>query len=141
MTSVLGPARTADLNWLLNDLVRRVPQVGHAIVLSTDGLLLASSEGLGRDQAQQLSAVASGFHSLAKGTGRHFGGGKILQTVVEMERGYLFVCASGENACLAVLSPEGADIGLVAFEMARLVGRVGQHLGVDVRLSAPSAVD
>ncbi|MET8770795.1 MULTISPECIES: roadblock/LC7 domain-containing protein [Streptomyces] len=141
MTSASGPDRTTDLNWLLNDMVRRVPQVGHAIVLSTDGLLLASSDGLGRDPAQQLSAVASGFHSLAKGTGRHFGGGAVLQTVVEMEHGYLFVCAAGENACLAVLTPEGADIGLVAFEMARLVGRVGQHLAVGSRPPAPSAAD
>lgn len=141
MTSVPGPDRTDSLNWLLNDMVQRVPQIGHAIVLSTDGLLLASSDGLARDHAQQLSAVASGFHSLAKGTGRHFGGGGVLQTVVEMERGYLFVCAAGTNACLAVLAPEGADIGLVAFEMARLVGRVGQHLAVASRPPAPSLAD
>jgi predicted regulator of Ras-like GTPase activity (Roadblock/LC7/MglB family) len=54
----------------------------------------------------------------------------VRQTVVEMEMGYLFVSAAGENACLAVLAPEGADIGLVAYEMARLVTRVGQHLAV-----------
>ncbi|MEU4094818.1 roadblock/LC7 domain-containing protein [Streptomyces sp. NPDC026673] len=124
---------TPNLDWLLNDMVQRVPEVGHAIVLSSDGLLLAASSALARDQAHQLSAVASGFHSLAKGTGRHFGGGEVRQTVVEMEMGYLFVCAAGENACLAVLTPQGADIGIVAYEMARLVGRVGQHLSVDFR--------
>jgi uncharacterized protein len=141
MTSALSPDRAANLNWLLNDMVRRVPHVGHAVVLSNDGLLLASSDGLGRDQAHQLSAVSSGFHSLAKGTGRHFGGGEVRQTMVEMAHGYLFVCAAGENACLAVLTPESADIGLVAFEMARLVGRVGQHLAVGSRSPVPQEAD
>ncbi|MFF4653511.1 roadblock/LC7 domain-containing protein [Streptomyces sp. NPDC001380] len=133
MTQPLVTDTTANLGWLLNDMVHRVPDVGHAVVLSTDGLMLAGSSGLTLDHAQQLSAVASGFHSLAKGAGRHFGGGAVRQTMVEMEAGYLFVCAAGDNACLAVLTPEGADIGAVAYEMAMLVKRVGQHLSVDAR--------
>ncbi|MEU2282532.1 roadblock/LC7 domain-containing protein [Streptomyces sp. NPDC013178] len=133
MTPPPSKETTAQLSWLLDDLVQRVPDAGHAVVLSSDGLLLAASKALPRDEAQRLSAVASGFHSLAKGTGRHFGGGAVRQTLVEMEKGYLFVCAAGENACLAVLAPDGADIGIVAYEMARLVMRVGQHLSVDHR--------
>jgi predicted regulator of Ras-like GTPase activity (Roadblock/LC7/MglB family) len=78
--------------------------------------------------------VESGGHRLAKGAGRHFGGGAVRQTMVEMEVGFLFVCAAGDNACLTVLTPEGADIGVVAYEMAMLVKRVGQHLSVDSRL-------
>ncbi|MFC8450042.1 roadblock/LC7 domain-containing protein [Kitasatospora sp. NPDC057223] len=133
MTQPLVSETIANLGWLLNDMVRRVPDIGHAVVLSTDGLLLSSSADLNRDQAEQLSAVASGFHSLAKGAGRHFGGGAVCQTMVEMEEGFLFVCAAGGNACLTVLTPKGADIGVVAFEMAMLVKRVGQHLSVDSR--------
>lgn len=134
MTLPVVPETTTNLGWLLNDMVRRVPEIGHAVVLSTDGLLLGASSELNRDQAEQLSAVASGFHSLAKGAGRHFGGGAVRQTMVEMEVGFLFVCAAGDNACLTVLTPEGADIGVVAYEMAMLVKRVGQHLSVDSRL-------
>jgi uncharacterized protein len=134
MTLPVVPETTINLGWLLNDMVRRVPEIGHAVVLSTDGLLLGASAELNRDQAEQLSAVASGFHSLAKGAGRHFGGGAVRQTMVEMEVGFLFVCAAGDNACLTVLTPEGADIGVVAYEMAMLVKRVGQHLSVDSRL-------
>lgn len=141
MTSVLDPDRTAGLNRLLNDTVRRGPQAVHAIVVSADGLLLASSEGLGGDQARQLSAVASGFHRLAEDTGRHFGGDAVLQTVVKMERGCLLVCAAGENACLAVLAPEGADTGLVASGVTRLADRVGQHLDARSGRPAPSVAD
>ncbi|MET7289288.1 roadblock/LC7 domain-containing protein [Streptomyces sp. NPDC005573] len=126
-----------DLGWLLNDMVRRVPEIGHAVLLSTDGLLMGASERLERDEAERLSAVASGLHSLAKGAGRHFGGGVVRQTVVEMEAGFMFVGAAGSNACLTVLTPEQADIGVVAYEMAMLVKRLGPHLSVDSRYDQP----
>ncbi|WP_327115266.1 roadblock/LC7 domain-containing protein [Streptomyces sp. NBC_01341] len=124
---------TVSVGWLLEDMVRRVPEIGHAVLLSTDGLLLAASGDLQHEQAERMSAVASGFHSLAKGAGRHFGGGAVRQTMVEMEAGFLFVCAAGDNTCLTVLSPDGADIGVVAYEMAMLVKRLGQHLAVGGR--------
>jgi predicted regulator of Ras-like GTPase activity (Roadblock/LC7/MglB family) len=134
--------RTGDiesLGWLLNNLVSRVPEITDAIVLSTDGLLLASSVGLTRDDAERLAAVASGFQSLARGTGEHFGRGAIRQTIVEMERGFLFVTAASTGGCLAVLSAERSDVGLVAYEMALLVARVGEFVSPSPRgpLSGP----
>ncbi|MEU8730295.1 roadblock/LC7 domain-containing protein [Streptomyces tendae] len=120
--------RTRELDWLLDDLVGRVHEVRHAVVLSNDGLAVGASNGLGREDAEHLAAVASGFHSLAKGAGRHFGAGGVRQTMVEMDDGFLFVAAAGDGSCLAVLTDVSADIGLVAYEMARLVRRVGEHL-------------
>ncbi|MET8826862.1 roadblock/LC7 domain-containing protein [Streptomyces sp. NPDC004610] len=120
--------RSGELDWLLDDLVTRVSEVRHAVVLSNDGLAVGASNGLRREDADHLAAVASGFHSLAKGAGRHFGAGGVRQTMVEMDDGFLFVAAAGDGSCLAVLTAESADIGLVAYEMARLVRRVGEHL-------------
>lgn len=122
-----------DLNWLLDDLVDRVVGAQHAIVLSADGLLLGGSRALSTDDAEHLSAVASAFQSLARGTGRHFGGGAVRQTVVEMERAYLFVTAAGQGACIAVLASDDADVGLVAYEMNMRVRRVGQFLSAAPR--------
>ncbi len=124
---------TGDLAWLVDDLVDRVEQAQHAVVLSTDGLLIAASRGLSREDAEHLSAVAAGFQSLARGAGRHFGGGAIRQTIVEMESAFLFVTAAGKGACLAVLAGQQADIGLIAYEMAMLVTRVGQYLTTPTR--------
>ncbi|GAB3450984.1 roadblock/LC7 domain-containing protein [Streptomonospora sediminis] len=117
-----------DLNWLLDDLVDRVVGARHAIVLSADGLLIGRSRGLSAEEGEHLSAVASAFQSLARGTGRQFGGGAVRQTVVEMEYAYLFVTAAGEGACLAVLADETADVGLIAYEMNMRIKRVGQFL-------------
>ncbi|KXK60637.1 dynein regulation protein LC7 [Micromonospora rosaria] len=117
-----------DLAWLLDDLVGRVKQAEQAVVLSVDGLLMAASTGIGRDDAEHLAAVASGIQSLAKGAGRRFGGGPVRQTIIEMESRFLFVTAAGHGACLAVLAAEDADVGLIAYEMAMVVARAGRFL-------------
>lgn len=124
---------TRDLTWLLNDLVDRVAEVRQAVVLSADGLLMAASRGLSREDAEHLSAMASGFHSLARGAGRHFGGGNVRQTIVELDSLFLFVTAAGKRANLAVLAAENADVGLIAYEMTMLVTRVGKYLTTSAR--------
>ena len=125
-----GTGTDADLGWLLDDLVSRVNQIDKALILSRDGLAIGASQGFTREDAEHLSAVAAGFQSLARGAGHHFGGGRIRQTIVEMDDLFLFVTSAGEGSCLAVLSPATADVGLIAYEMAILVKRVGPHLSV-----------
>ncbi|WP_030986409.1 roadblock/LC7 domain-containing protein [Streptomyces sp. NRRL WC-3744] len=128
--------RSGELDWLLDDLVTRVRVVRHAVVLSNDGLAVGASSDLAREDAEHLAAVASGFNSLAKGAGRHFGAGGVRQTMVEMDDAFLFVAAAGDGSCLALLTAVTADIGLVAYEMARLVKQVGEHLYTAPRVAA-----
>ncbi|MFF2629705.1 roadblock/LC7 domain-containing protein [Kitasatospora sp. CB02891] len=126
---MIGTAQhSGELNWLLDELITRTAHVKFAVVLSADGLSMGNSSGLAREDTEHLAAVASGFHSLAKGAGRHFDAGQVRQTMVELERGFLFVAAAGQSSCLAVFAGPDADLGLVAYEMARLVRRVGEHL-------------
>ncbi|MFF5172272.1 roadblock/LC7 domain-containing protein [Micromonospora sp. NPDC000089] len=127
-------ATSADLAWLLNDLIGRVQHADHAVALSTDGLMMASSSGLGRDDGEHLAAMAAGIQSLARGAGKRFAGGEVRQTIIEMESSFLFVTAAGRNACLAVLAGEDADVGLIAYEMAMLVTRVGRYVASPGRL-------
>ncbi|MFJ4685074.1 roadblock/LC7 domain-containing protein [Streptomyces sp. NPDC091377] len=126
-------AQTKGLGWLLDDLTERVDHVRHALVLSNDGLVTGASTGLRREDAEHLAAVASGLHSLAKGSGRHFGAGGVRQTMVEFEEAVLFVTAAGNGSCLCVLSAADSDFGQIAYEMTLLVNRVGEHLAVDAR--------
>jgi predicted regulator of Ras-like GTPase activity (Roadblock/LC7/MglB family) len=125
--------QSANLTWLLDDLVERVPTAQQAVVLSADGLMMGSSAGLKREDAEHLSAMAAGFQSLAKGASRHFQAGPVRQTVVEMESAFLLVTAAGQGACLAVLASSDADLGLIAYEMAMLVTRVGQNMSAPER--------
>ncbi|MFJ3903624.1 roadblock/LC7 domain-containing protein [Streptomyces sp. NPDC090025] len=122
-----------ELDWLLDDLTRRVASIQHALVLSNDGLVTGASSGLAREDAEHLAAVSSGLHSLARGSGRHFNAGRARQTMVEFDEALMFVTAAGEGSCLCVLSAAEADVGHVAYEMTLLVNRVGEHLGVSAR--------
>ncbi|MCX4728790.1 roadblock/LC7 domain-containing protein [Streptomyces sp. NBC_00963] len=126
-------ALSKGLDWLLDDLTNRVEHVRYALVLSNDGLVTGVSKELAREDAEHLAAVASGLHSLAKGSGRHFHAGGVRQTMVEFDEGILFVTAAGDGSCLAVLSTAEADIGQIAYEMTLLVNRVGEHLAVAAR--------
>lgn len=121
-----------DLGWLLTQFTRDA-DVAHAIAVSADGLLLASSAELPDDTAEQLAAIAAGTISLASGAADLLGGGRVVQTVIEMSVGLLFLMSIGNGACLAVLAPPDCDVGRVGYEMSRLVARVGAALDPDVR--------
>jgi|HubBroStandDraft_4_1064222.scaffolds.fasta_scaffold1061009_1 predicted regulator of Ras-like GTPase activity (Roadblock/LC7/MglB family) len=121
------------LDWLLDDLVNRVMHIEKAVILSQDGIALGASRGLEQADAEHLAALAAGFQSLARGASGHFGGGAVRQTIIEMETGFLFVQSAGQGTCLAVLTRAGADVGLVAYEMAVLVQRTGEHLQTGLR--------
>ena len=122
-----------DLNWLLTNLIERLPAIAHAIVVSTDGLPLACSQGFPSDRADQLSAITSGLTSLTQGASRMFEGGAVTQTVVEMQRGLLIVVSIGDGSTLAVLAARDCDMGLVAYEMTLLADRAGRALSPRMR--------
>jgi predicted regulator of Ras-like GTPase activity (Roadblock/LC7/MglB family) len=121
-------AEPVGVNWLLEDLAAKADYVRQAVVLSPDGLTLGSSPGLSQDDADHLAALAAAVHSLARGVGHRFQGGQVRQTIIEMDAALLFISAADEGTCLAVLADPDADAGLIAYEMAMLVKRVGWHL-------------
>jgi predicted regulator of Ras-like GTPase activity (Roadblock/LC7/MglB family) len=124
---------TGQLSWLLDNLVSQVEHVQQALVLSRDGLVVAASRGLTREDGEHLSALAAGVQSLARGAGRHFQGGEVRQTIIEMEHAFLFVIAAGRGTCLAVLTSGDANVGVIAYEMAMLVRRMGKYLNSEPR--------
>jgi predicted regulator of Ras-like GTPase activity (Roadblock/LC7/MglB family) len=117
-----------QLDWLVNDFVRRVSGVTHTVVVSVDGLKLAVSERVDEPTADQLAAVASGLVSLTRGAAQCFRAEPVVQTIVETAGGYLFVTSVSEGSTLAVFAEVECDIGLIGYEMTRLVTRIGQLL-------------
>jgi predicted regulator of Ras-like GTPase activity (Roadblock/LC7/MglB family) len=126
-------SNSSRLDWLLDDLVKRLARVRCAVVLSTDGLLLGRSATMSVEDAEHFSAMSSALQSLARSAGARFDGGEMLQTVVELERAVLFVTSAGDNACLALLSESGASMGTVAYEMNQTVIRLGELLSTTKR--------
>jgi predicted regulator of Ras-like GTPase activity (Roadblock/LC7/MglB family) len=120
---------------MLDDLAE-TPNVEYAVVLSADGLIIQKSTSLPQNAAELLAAGASSLHSVAAGMGRHFDSGAVQQVIIEYQGQTLFVAAAGPNARLAVLCEQAVDMGTVAYEMSRLVIRIGEYLGTEARAAA-----
>jgi uncharacterized protein len=131
--STTTTAAEPTLGWLVSAFTQDVPGVTHAVLVSADGLLVAASDGLPRDRADQMSALTAGLTSLTVGAAQLFTAGRVVQSVIEMEGGFLLLMSVGDGSHLAVISAAGCDIGLVGYEMTLLVDRVGRMVDTPVR--------
>jgi uncharacterized protein len=123
----LNPAggRMQNLSRLVTDFAERVSDVDHALVVSSDGVPMAVSEGVAPSHAEQLSAITPGLVSLASGVARVFDGGAVTQTLVTMGHGTLVIMSISDGSSLATLTTAEADLDLVAYEMTILAEAAG----------------
>ncbi len=117
-----------NVNWLMANFVRTTPGVEQAVAVSSDGLLIALSTSLDRAAADKLAAIITGMRSLAHGAAGELAMGRVRQVLVEMVNGYLFVASISDGSTLGVAAARDCDLGLVGFEIALLVERVGTQL-------------
>jgi uncharacterized protein len=132
--------QASNVNWLVNTFVERVPGVKDAVVVSSDGLPIASSSGLDRDSVDRFAAVSSGLIGLAYGAAGRFGGGAVNEVIIEMEQAFLFVTGISDGSLLATMADAGCDVGLVAYEMAVLVEKAGAVLTPELRAELQAAL-
>lgn len=121
-------AEARNMNWLVSNFVAAVPGVTQAAVVSSDGLLVAVSDGIDRVAADRLAAVAAGLQSIARGASGPLEGGGVQEVIVELERVIMFVMSVSETSVLAVTATRPCDVGLVGYEMAVLVERCSTAL-------------
>lgn len=126
-------AAASNLNWLIGRLCLTVPGIKQAVVVSSDGLPMATSEGVDRESADRLAAVASGMIGLAYGSAGRFGAGAVSNVIVEMQNGWLFVTGIGDGSLISIMTERDIDMSAVAFETSIFVQRVGNMLTPEVR--------
>lgn len=146
--STQGLSREArNLHWLLANLVEEVPGLLSIAVVSSDGLLLLSSDPEGgahagrdggaasgpRGSAADLATIVSGLGSLTLGAAKLMDGGKVKQTVVTMREGNLCVMAISDGSLLGVHATPECDMSIVAYHMAFFVSRAGHVLTPELR--------
>ena len=135
-----------SLRWLLRNFVDEVHGVHSVAVVSSDGLLLLSSQdpppaghsaegGPGQPSAHtpaearmDLAAVVSGLASLTVGAARLMDGGRVKHTTVAMADGVLFVTSISDGSLLGVHAVADCDMTAIAYHMAMFVGRAGHVL-------------
>ncbi|MEK9522715.1 roadblock/LC7 domain-containing protein [Streptomyces sp. NPDC087908] len=138
-----------NLQWLLGNLVEEVPGVHSVTVVSSDGLMLLSSDPATqqgttaaaeagrphgpRGSSADLATIVSGIGSLTIGAARLMDGGGVKQTMVAMEEGSVFVMSISDGSLLGVHAAPDCDMSVVAYHMALFVGRAGHVLTPEVR--------
>ena len=137
-----------NLHWLLTNLVEEVPGIQSVAVVSSDGLLLLSSDPGRNDEARQtrgtkptgprgssadLATIVSGIGSLTIGAAKLMDGGAVKHTMVAMEEGSLFVMSISDGSLLGVHGSADCDMSVVAYHMAQFVGRAGHVLTPELR--------
>ncbi|MGW3563242.1 roadblock/LC7 domain-containing protein [Streptomyces sp. NPDC000941] len=135
-----------NLHWLLSNLVEEVPGVRSVAVVSSDGLMLLSSDARHieaaadpKDQdgpkgsSADLATIVSGLGSLTLGAAKLMDGGVVKQTMVAMDQGSLFVMSISDGSLLGVHATPDCDMTVVAYHMALFVGRAGHVLTPELR--------
>ncbi|WP_030170389.1 roadblock/LC7 domain-containing protein [Streptomyces sp. NRRL S-813] len=137
-----------NLHWLLTNLVEEVPGIESVAVVSSDGLLLLSSDQGHIEEARQsrtasrsgprgsaadLATIVSGIGSLTVGAARLMEFGGVKHTMVAMDEGSLFVMSISDGSLLGVHGSAECDMSVVAYHMALFVGRAGHVLTPELR--------
>ncbi|MFD8165097.1 roadblock/LC7 domain-containing protein [Streptomyces cellulosae] len=136
-----------NLHWLLTNLVEEVPGILSVAVVSSDGLLLLSSdEALARARSgpspeqrgprgssADLATVVSGIGSLTVGASKLMDYGPVKHTMIAMDEGSLFVMSISDGSLLGVHGSADCDMSVVAYHMALFVGRAGHVLTPELR--------
>lgn len=127
MSAALSPG-AGNVARLLATYAEQVDGVEHAVAVAPDGLLMATSTELDRNQGDTLAAIIGGLRALADGAARVLHRGGSRQVVVEMHSGYLLATTLAGGVTLGTLTERDADLGVVGYEAALLAERVGAQL-------------
>ena len=127
------PSNPGEFGWLVDNFASSTPGVTHALIVSSDGLLLFASGAMSADIADPLSAMTSGMISLGNSVANLVGEGGCDQIMLKFPAGHFLFMAIGDLAGLAVLVHEGSNLGMIAHRMAQLVESVGHVLTPQMR--------
>lgn len=133
-------AEAQNFNWLIDSFVENASGVSDAVAVSSDGLLMAMSNSLGRNDAEHVAAIVTGLVSLGQSTSSCFGFDGLSQVIVSMRGGYLFVSSISDGSALGVVATGGCDIGSVGYQTTLLVERAGTVLTPDLITELRGAV-
>lgn len=133
MTSPVIPRDPKDFGWLIDNFAASTPGVSHALIVSSDGLPLITAGGMSPDLADPLAAMTSGIISLGNNIAGRVGEAGCDQVMLKFPSGHFLFMGIGNLAGFAVLVRAGANLGVVAHQMALLVDAVGHVLTPQLR--------
>ncbi|GAB4571452.1 MAG: roadblock/LC7 domain-containing protein [Anaerolineae bacterium] len=119
----MGKTRTELLGERLRDLQASSADIEAAVVVSVDGLSMASSLPANIEE-DRVSAMSAAMISLGERIASELGRGRLDQVYVKGENGYVLLQSIGEEAVLTVLARQQAKLGLIFLDMNRTVSEL-----------------
>lgn len=108
---------------VLQNFVSKTADVQGALLVSPDGLALASALPAGFDE-ERTSAMSAAMLSLGERICQELARGNIDRLFVEGEKGYAVLIGCGPEAVLMVLASSAAKQGLLFLEIKRAVKEI-----------------
>ncbi len=126
MITIANEVKPKDNNQLLreilDELVSRNPDVLSALVVSDDGLNVAS--GIPHEDDDSVALVASDLIDMAEEFSSRLEQGKLNRILLEGENRTTVVVNAGAHTVLAVLIPADAKLGVVTLAMRHAADQV-----------------
>ena len=123
-----GTSRTDRLVRRLQELQMNTPDVEATILVSVDGLTMASSLPGGTEE-DRIAAMSAAMLSLGERIASELGRGMLDEVYVKGEQGYVVLRAVGEEAVLTVLARQKTKLGLLFLDMRRASTDLAAILG------------
>jgi predicted regulator of Ras-like GTPase activity (Roadblock/LC7/MglB family) len=121
-------SRTNRLVRRLQELQMNTPDVEAAVIVSVDGLPIASLLPGGVEE-DRVSAMSAAMLSLGERIASELRRGMLDEVYVKGERGYVVLRSVGEEAVLTVLARQRAKLGLLFLDMRRASDDLATILG------------
>lgn len=103
---------------VLEELKGSSADVEASALISTDGLMIASALPQGMDE-DRVGAMSAALLSLGDRAARELARGTLERVLLQGEKGYVIMSASGTEAVLTVLAKQNAKLGLLFLDIKR----------------------
>jgi predicted regulator of Ras-like GTPase activity (Roadblock/LC7/MglB family) len=110
------------LEEVLDELVTHNPDILSALVVSDDGLNVAS--GIPYHEDDELALATSDLADMAENFSKRLDQGKLNRILLEGERRTTFVIRASKRTILVVLVPADTKLGLVMLSMRRAANQI-----------------
>lgn len=121
-------SRNDQILSILQGLVGRSQDVEGAMLVTLDGLPLASALPQGADE-DRVAAMAAAALSMGARTTAELRRGSLEQVLVKGDSGYVVIISAGKETVLAAISNGEAKLGMILYEMKLAARDLARELG------------
>jgi predicted regulator of Ras-like GTPase activity (Roadblock/LC7/MglB family) len=121
-------SRNEQILYILQGLVGRSQDVEGAMLVTLDGLPLASALPQGADE-DRVAAMAAAALSMGARTTAELRRGSLEQVLVKGDSGYVVIISAGKETVLAAISNGEAKLGMILYEMKLAARDLARELG------------